>query len=130
MYGSMPGNGEGIGSPPGVFGSPRAPPGGNRPSLTITRGGGEGQRSRRPALVWPPPRELHWGLPVVDRRWEGPGVTRPDGDHLPVVIGRTRHKMVQLEVQEAAKQGARLIEVRLDFLRKAPDFSRLLAQKP
>src|SRR5205814_6010591 len=28
------------------------------------------------------------------------------------------------------KQGARLIEVRLDFLAKAPDFKRLLADKP
>src|SRR5215472_14077817 len=47
-----------------------------------------------------------------------------------VVVGRTRHKMVQVEIQEAAKQGARMIEVRLDFLAKAPDFKRLLAKKP
>jgi 3-dehydroquinate dehydratase / shikimate dehydrogenase len=47
-----------------------------------------------------------------------------------VVIGRTRHKMVQVEIQEAAKRGARMIEVRLDFLAKAPDFKRLLANKP
>src|SRR6266478_8220114 len=47
-----------------------------------------------------------------------------------VVIGRTRHKMMQIEIQEAAKRGARLIEVRLDFLAKAPDFKRLLAAKP
>ena len=47
-----------------------------------------------------------------------------------VVIGRTRHKMVQIEIQEAAKRGARLIELRLDFLAKAPDFKRLLAHKP
>ncbi len=47
-----------------------------------------------------------------------------------VVIGRTRHKMVQIEIQEAAKQGAQLIEVRLDFLAKAPDFHRLLDRKP
>ena len=47
-----------------------------------------------------------------------------------VVIGRTRHKMVQIEIQEAAKRGARLIELRLDFLAKAPDFKRLLANKP
>ncbi len=38
--------------------------------------------------------------------------------------------MVQIEIQEAAKRGARLIEVRLDFLAKAPDFKRLLAAKP
>jgi 3-dehydroquinate dehydratase/shikimate dehydrogenase len=47
-----------------------------------------------------------------------------------VVIGRTRHKMVQAEIQEAARRGARLIELRLDFLAKAPDFKRLLADKP
>lgn len=45
------------------------------------------------------------------------------------VIGRTRHKMMQAEIAEAAKQGARLIELRLDFLRRAPDFKRLLANK-
>lgn len=47
-----------------------------------------------------------------------------------VVIGRTRHKMMQTEIQEAAKQGAELIELRLDFLAKAPDFKRLLDNKP
>jgi 3-dehydroquinate dehydratase / shikimate dehydrogenase len=46
------------------------------------------------------------------------------------VIGRTRHKMMQVEVQQAAKQGARLIELRLDFLAKAPDFKRLLDGRP
>jgi 3-dehydroquinate dehydratase/shikimate dehydrogenase len=47
-----------------------------------------------------------------------------------VIIGRTRHKMMQMEIQEAAKRGAKLIELRLDFLAKAPDFKRLLADKP
>src|SRR5437870_9326632 len=46
------------------------------------------------------------------------------------VIGRTRHKMMQIEIQEAAKRGARLIELRLDFLAKAPDFKRLLSNRP
>src|SRR5438270_14028155 len=46
-----------------------------------------------------------------------------------VVIGRTRHKMVLVEVQEAAKRGATLIELRLDFIAKAPDIKRLLAAK-
>src|SRR5437870_3345408 len=46
------------------------------------------------------------------------------------VIGRTRHKMMQIEIQEAAKRGAKLIELRLDFLAKAPDFKRILADKP
>jgi 3-dehydroquinate dehydratase/shikimate dehydrogenase len=38
--------------------------------------------------------------------------------------------MVQVEIQEAAKHGAHLIELRLDYLSKAPDFKRLLANKP
>jgi 3-dehydroquinate dehydratase/shikimate dehydrogenase len=38
--------------------------------------------------------------------------------------------MVQVEIQEAAKHGARLIELRLDFLARAPDFKRLLLNKP
>jgi 3-dehydroquinate dehydratase/shikimate dehydrogenase len=46
------------------------------------------------------------------------------------VIGRTRHKMVQIEIKEAARQGAELIELRLDFLAKAPDFKRLLDGRP
>jgi 3-dehydroquinate dehydratase/shikimate dehydrogenase len=57
-------------------------------------------------------------------------VTNLDIDPICVVIGRTRHKMVQIEIQEAAKQGARFIELRLDFLAKAPDFHRLLDNKP
>src|SRR5262249_25600765 len=59
------------------------------------------------------------------------GTAMPSGgEHVCVVIGRTRHKMIQIELQEAAKRGAHLIEVRLDFLAKAPDFKRLLATKP
>lgn len=38
--------------------------------------------------------------------------------------------MMQIEIQEAARQGADMIELRLDFLAKAPDFKRLLADKP
>jgi 3-dehydroquinate dehydratase/shikimate dehydrogenase len=47
-----------------------------------------------------------------------------------VVIGRTRHKMIQAEIKEAARRGARMIELRLDFLAKSPDFKRLLVNKP
>ena len=47
-----------------------------------------------------------------------------------VVVGRTRHKMIQIEIQEAAKRGAQMIELRLDFLAKALDFRRLLATRP
>ncbi|MBN9118358.1 MAG: shikimate dehydrogenase [Planctomycetes bacterium] len=46
-------------------------------------------------------------------------------DRVLVVIGRTRHKMVVAELQEAVKRGARFIELRLDFLSKAVDFKRL-----
>ena len=46
------------------------------------------------------------------------------------VIGRTRHRMMQLEIHEAAKRGAKLIEVRLDYLAKRPEFKRLLDKKP
>ncbi|MGF1578557.1 MAG: shikimate dehydrogenase [Gemmataceae bacterium] len=46
-----------------------------------------------------------------------------------VVIGRTRHKMMVIEIEEATKRGAELIELRLDFLARAPDFKRLLAIK-
>ena len=57
-------------------------------------------------------------------------MSHPPGPTICVVIGRTRHKMMQIEVQEAGKRGARMIELRLDFLAKAPDFKRLLANKP
>lgn len=53
--------------------------------------------------------------------------TAPAGPVICVVIGRTRHKMMQIEIQEAVKRGAHMIELRLDFLARAPDFKRLLA---
>jgi 3-dehydroquinate dehydratase/shikimate dehydrogenase len=56
-------------------------------------------------------------------------MTGSPSERICVVIGRTRHKMVQAELQEAARRGARLIELRLDFLTKAPDFKRLLVDK-
>ena len=46
-----------------------------------------------------------------------------------VVVGRTRHKMMQAELAEAAKRGHTFVEVRLDFLAKAVDFKRLLSSK-
>jgi 3-dehydroquinate dehydratase/shikimate dehydrogenase len=58
------------------------------------------------------------------------GTLLPSHVNICVVIGRTRHKMMQIEIQEAAKRGAQFIELRLDFLAKAPDFKRLLANKP
>lgn len=50
-------------------------------------------------------------------------------DHVLVVIGRTRHKMVVAELQEAVKRGAKFIELRLDFLAKAVEFKRLTPYK-
>jgi 3-dehydroquinate dehydratase/shikimate dehydrogenase len=47
-----------------------------------------------------------------------------------VVIGRTRHRMMQAEIQAAFTQGAKLIELRLDFLTRQPDFKRLLKDRP
>lgn len=38
--------------------------------------------------------------------------------------------MMLIEIAEAAKRGAELIEVRLDFLARAPDFKRLLENRP
>lgn len=46
-------------------------------------------------------------------------------DRVLVVIGRTRHKMVTAELQEAVKRGTNFVELRLDFLAKAIDFKRL-----
>jgi 3-dehydroquinate dehydratase/shikimate dehydrogenase len=59
-----------------------------------------------------------------------PPVTKTDVDPICVVVGRTRHRMVQAETQEAARRGARLIEIRLDLIKRPPDFKRLLADKP
>src|SRR5439155_6478062 len=52
-----------------------------------------------------------------------------DVDRVLVVIGRTRHRMVGIELQEAVKRGAKFIELRLDFLAKAVDFKRLAPYK-
>lgn len=46
-----------------------------------------------------------------------------------VSIGRTRHKMMMMECQLAAEAGAELIELRLDFLARAIDIKRLMANK-
>ncbi|HEY1381698.1 MAG TPA: shikimate dehydrogenase [Gemmataceae bacterium] len=53
-----------------------------------------------------------------------------DAQRICVVIGRTRHKMVAAEIKEAGKRGAALIELRIDFVARAPDLKRLLADKP
>ncbi|MFO0812570.1 MAG: shikimate dehydrogenase [Gemmatales bacterium] len=46
-----------------------------------------------------------------------------------VSIGRTRHKMMMLECDLAAQAGAEMIELRLDFLSRAIDLKRLMANK-
>jgi 3-dehydroquinate dehydratase/shikimate dehydrogenase len=53
-----------------------------------------------------------------------------DAQRICVVIGRTRHKMVAAEIKEAGKRGAALIELRIDFIARAPDLKRMLADKP
>src|SRR5947207_3572683 len=53
-----------------------------------------------------------------------------DAQRICVVIGRTRHKMVAAEIREAGKRGAALIELRIDFIARAPDLKRMLADKP
>ena len=50
-------------------------------------------------------------------------------DRVLVVIGRTRHKMVVAELEEAVKRGTKFIELRLDFLAKAVEFKRLTPNK-
>lgn len=47
-----------------------------------------------------------------------------------VSLGRTRHSMVVAEHQALAQRGAELVELRLDWLSKAPDLGRLLTQRP
>ncbi|MDA1015548.1 MAG: shikimate dehydrogenase [Planctomycetota bacterium] len=47
-----------------------------------------------------------------------------------VSIGRTRTKMVVLEHRALAERGAELVELRLDWLARAPDLVRLLKDKP
>lgn len=47
-----------------------------------------------------------------------------------VSLGRTRHKMVLAEHQALAQRGARLVELRLDWLSRVPDLGRLLLERP
>jgi 3-dehydroquinate dehydratase/shikimate dehydrogenase len=60
----------------------------------------------------------------------GPTAMTVDAKRICVVIGRTRHKMVAAEIREAGKRGAALIELRIDFVARAPDLKRMLAEKP
>src|SRR3954454_24625385 len=62
---------------------------------------------------------------MVELGTEGGAVTM-----ICVSSGRTRHKMMMMEIQLAAQAGAQLIELRLDFLARAIDLKRLLGDKP
>lgn len=60
----------------------------------------------------------------------------PSGKPIPqipslcAVVARTRHGVMIEEMLGAAAQGAGMVELRLDFLSKAPDFKRLFEKKP
>lgn len=47
-----------------------------------------------------------------------------------VSIGRTRHRMVTLEHKALAEKGAGLVELRLDWISKPPELSRLIGERP
>ncbi|MFN0055422.1 MAG: shikimate dehydrogenase [Planctomycetales bacterium] len=47
-----------------------------------------------------------------------------------VSLGRTRHKMVLAEHRALAERGAKLVELRLDWLSHLPDLGRLLKDRP
>lgn len=47
-----------------------------------------------------------------------------------VSIGRTRHKMMLMEHRALAERGAELCELRVDWLSRMPDVSRLLRDRP
>lgn len=47
-----------------------------------------------------------------------------------VSLGRTRHRMVIAEHQALAKRGAELVELRLDWIARAPELTRLIKDRP
>ncbi|MFO1062927.1 MAG: type I 3-dehydroquinate dehydratase [Pirellulales bacterium] len=47
-----------------------------------------------------------------------------------VTIGRTRHKYMIAEYLHLAEQGAKLVEMRLDYIGRAVDIKRLMAERP
>jgi 3-dehydroquinate dehydratase/shikimate dehydrogenase len=47
-----------------------------------------------------------------------------------VSIGRTRHNMVVMEHRALAEKGAEFVELRLDWLSRPPDLTRLLKNRP
>jgi 3-dehydroquinate dehydratase / shikimate dehydrogenase len=47
-----------------------------------------------------------------------------------ITIGRGRHRMLMAEHKHLAEQGAQLVELRLDYIRRPVNLSRLLADRP
>ena len=47
-----------------------------------------------------------------------------------VSIGRTRHSMILHEHQTLAQKGAELVELRLDYIARAPELGRLINDRP
>lgn len=58
------------------------------------------------------------------------GKSIPQEPSLCAVVARTRHGVMIDEMHGASSQGAGMVELRLDFLSKAPDFKRLFEKKP
>ena len=54
----------------------------------------------------------------------------PQNPALCAIVARTRHGVMISEMMDAAAQGAGMVELRLDYLAKAPDFKRLFEKKP
>jgi len=47
-----------------------------------------------------------------------------------VSLARTRHRMMLAEHKALAERGAELVELRIDYLKTAPDVGRLLKDRP
>ncbi|MCA9028162.1 MAG: shikimate dehydrogenase [Planctomycetaceae bacterium] len=47
-----------------------------------------------------------------------------------VTLGRTRHSMMVAEHESLAENGAQLVELRLDWLKRMPELQRLLTERP
>ncbi len=47
-----------------------------------------------------------------------------------VSIGRTRHKMMMMEHRSLSEKGAELVELRLDWIARTPDVTKLIKDRP
>jgi 3-dehydroquinate dehydratase / shikimate dehydrogenase len=57
-------------------------------------------------------------------------LVRHDSSMLCVTVARTRHKHMIAEHAEVAEQGAKLVELRLDYIGRSIDLARLLKNRP